>query len=880
MGNVIKKIVAISLVLLTGFLLWSWLEKPVKPALATPQLSQSSLPSDPLPRQETLSPPAQNNGLAVSPPLAFRPVSGPAPSSSDAATAAAADSSIPVKHFIRRMAVSFPNLEVLRLAQPGASLSLPLFEGVQATGLVVLNRPEDRQNPFAVSGEVLQPFRGSFALVKDPRLGWRGMVLPSTGNVAYDLEEDENGQLYLYEMPRGEVVCAPMPRHPDFIPASTSLAPLPRVPAGGFRSAREKAAWQAAMRAAVVSSPAVGQRATGPIPILRSRPGARGVLYLDFDGEVVTDPFWANGRTIRAEASGLSTEQMTDIWKIMAEDFAPFQVNVTTVEADYTSAPQGLRMRNIFTPTTDAMPGSGGVAYLGSFRWTGTTPCWSFNGTGQSAASSRAVRVASMTGSHELGHTFNLRHDGDTSQSGSSREYYGGHGSGATGWGPIMGAPFDRQVIHWSRGQYLNANNQEDDVAIISGVFFGVGYVQDDYADGISSATTLPQSSRGVVAASGLIHAASDRDVFRMESGRGAITIAATGATPEANLDIKLELLNSAGTPIVTSDPTGTQGATLTYSSPAEAIYYLRVSSGAEPDGSATGWTTYGSIGAYSLSGSFSSVVGYADNFANAASLGSRTSFSGVEGSTVSATAEAGEPAHAGTPAAKSLWWKWTAPGAGTLQLDTKGSSFPTRLAVYTGSSLSALRVLSSGARIHPYFNHSQVRFSFSRGTTYYVAVDGVGGASGSVVLNGAAVMPRGPAHDNFGSAQTLSGTAATYRGSSFNATREEGEPQHFQQNTNNTLGYSGFCSVWHRWTAPASGTYTVFTDGSTFDTLLGVYTGDEIGSLTKVAANDNAFSTVRWSRVRFNATAGTTYFIAVDGVRRQGGSYVLTLRP
>jgi len=49
---------------------------------------------------------------------------------------------------------------------------------------------------------------------------------------------------------------------------------------------------------------------------------------------------------------------------------------------------------------------------------------------------------------------------------------------------------------------------------------------------------------------------------------------------------------------------------------------------------------------------------------------------------------------------------------------------------------------------------------------------------------------------------------------------------------------------------------------------------------LTKVAANDNAFSTVRWSRVRFNAPGGTTYFIAVDAVRRQGVSYVLTLRP
>lgn len=781
------------------------------------------------------------------------------------------------------MAVSTPDIQVLRQALPGDSLVLALFDGAQATGLVILNQADNPQAPFSVSGEVLEPFRGSFALVNDPRLGWRGMILPSTGDRAFDLEEDEDGTLYLYEMPRGEVVCAPMPRHPEFIPARPSLVALPEIPAGGFRSAREKAAWQAALHAAVASSSTspIVQGATGPVPSLRSRPGVRGVLYLDFDGEVVTDPFWANGRTIRAEASGLSTAQMTDIWRIVSEDFSPFQVNVTTIEADYTSAPQGLRMRCIFTPTTDAAPGSGGVAYLSSFRWSGTTPCWAFNGTGSSATRPAAVHVGAMTASHELGHTFSLRHDGQLpDEIGPSSGYYAGHGTGATSWGPIMGAPFTREVIQWSRGDYKDANNKEDDVALISSPFFGIGYVQDDYVDGISSATILPQSARGVVAASGLIHAASDKDVFRMESGKGAISIAAAGATPEANLDIKLELLNSAGTPIVTSDPAGTQVAALAYNSPAEAVYYLRVSSGAEPDGAATGWTTYGSIGAYSLSGSFSSVVGYADNFLNAASLGSRTSFSGVEGSTVSASAEAGEPAHAGEAAAKSLWWKWTAPGAGTMRLDTKGSSFPTRLAVYTGSSLSGLRTLSSGARVHPYFNHSQVQFSFSRGTTYYVAVDGVGGASGSVVLNGAAVMPRGPAHDNFGSAQTLTGTSATFRGSSFNATREEGEPQHFQQNTNNTLAYTGFCSVWHRWTAPTSGTYTVLTDGSTYDTLVGVYTGDDIGLLTKVAANDNASSTVRWSRVRFNATAGTSYFIAVDGVGRQGGSYVLTLRP
>jgi len=810
--------------------------------------------------------------------LAFRVLSDTQAQKEDADVPAQAENpAIPAKRYLRRIALSRPDQAFLNKASAGSLLGLPLLDGVQAVGRVILNRGATSQDPAAISGQLEQPFPGSFALVEDPRLGWRGMILPASGNLAYELEEDPKGQLFLYEMLRGDVVCSPMLRHPDFVPAPSSLPPLPPIPPGGFSSARAKAAWLAAVNS---NQKTQGMdRETGPVPQLRSRPNARGVLYLDFDGATVTDPFWADGRTINALPSGFSTAQMTDLWKVISEDFAPFWVNVSTVEADYNSAPQGLRMRCIFTPTTDAAPSAGGVAYLSSFRWSGTTPCWAFNGTGSSAAKATAVHVAAMTGSHELGHTFSLRHDGQLPDPiGSFSGYYAGHGTGATSWGPIMGAPFTREVIQWSKGDYKDANNKEDDVALISSAVFGIGYVPDDYADSIASAGAIPQSSKGVVFVSGLIQAASDRDLFRLDTGKGTLSISGVGAAPEANLDVKLELLNSAGTVIATADPAGTLAASLSYNAPAEGVYYLRVSSGAEPDGSSTGWTTYGSIGAYTLTGNFPSLVGYADNFSAAASLGSRTTFSGVGGSTVSATAETGEPNHAGSAAAKSIWWKWTAPGNGWMRLDTKGSSFPTRLAVYTGNSLSTLQALASGAQVHRYFNHSQVDFAYARGTSYFIAVDGVQGASGSVVLNGSGVQPQGPANDAFISATTLTGSTVRVRDNNINATREEGEPQHFMQNSGGTLPYSGFCSVWYRWVAPASGSYVLSTEGSTFDTLLGVYTGEEISSLVKVAANDNATSSVRWSRARFTATAGTTYFFAVDGVGSVGGAYQLLL--
>jgi hypothetical protein len=79
-------------------------------------------------------------------------------------------------------------------------------------------------------------------------------------------------------------------------------------------------------------------------------------------------------------------------------------------------------------------------------------------------------------------------------------------------------------------------------------------------------------------------------------------------------------------------------------------------------------------------------------------------------------------------------------------------------------------------------------------------------------------------------------------------------------------------------WIPTASGMCTLSTSGSGFDTLLGVYTGTDLAGLTQVAANNNSASGVMWSKVRFTATAGTTYYIAVDGVNRSSGRFSLTL--
>ena len=256
------------------------------------------------------------------------------------------------------------------------------------------------------------------------------------------------------------------------------------------------------------------------------------------------------------------------------------------------------------------------------------------------------------------------------------------------------------------------------------------------------------------------------------------------------------------------------------------------------------------------------------DNFANARLL---EDFSFLDkASSSSATRETGEPAHAGQTAAKSLWWKWTAVGNGRLQVNTKGSSFDTVLAVYTGASLTALTPVTSNDNVATSVKYSQVDFTTTRGTTYYFAVDGNSGASGQVILNGTGTSLAGPSNDNFTSATSVSGGTWTISGSNFNATRETDEPNHGAT--------SGYSSVWFSWSPTVSGMYTLSTSGSGFDTLLGVYTGTDFTDLTQVAANNNSTTGVTWSKVRFPATAGTTYYFAVDGANKASGRYSLTI--
>ena len=332
----------------------------------------------------------------------------------------------------------------------------------------------------------------------------------------------------------------------------------------------------------------------GNVPILNSLPGAVAVAYLDMDGQIVTGTPWRDGGTITAGSiSATYTQaQMTEIWKRTTEDFAPFQINVTTDQAVYLAAPSNRRIRCIITPDNEWFGGAGGVAYVNSFTWTGDTPCWVF-----SDQLGNIPRYISEACSHEIGHTLGLLHDGRISP---SEGYYEGHGTGEVGWAPIMGVGYYKSLVQWSRGEYLSANNKEDDLAIIT-TSNGFTYRSDLQPSTPIGAPTLTVKET-TVSDSGIIETGADADTFAFTTTGGIVSITVLGDAASQNLDVLAEILDAGGNVLASSNPDTFTDATVVKSLTA-GRYNLRVSGVSRGNPLAGGYVDYGSLGQYSISG-------------------------------------------------------------------------------------------------------------------------------------------------------------------------------------------------------------------------------------------------------------------------------------
>jgi PKD repeat protein len=337
---------------------------------------------------------------------------------------------------------------------------------------------------------------------------------------------------------------------------------------------------------------------------LHSLPGSKMVIYLDFDGHTTTGTVWNSsyGATIvsapysRDADPAFSTSELETIqyiWQRVAEDFIPYGVDVTTQDPGV----EGLRksgtgdlawgQRVVISPTNWYSTGAGGVAYIGAFSWNSDTPCFVF--TAQLGGGNEKYTAEAIT--HEAGHTVGLYHDGVTGGS----AYYGGH----NGWAPIMGVGYNQTLVQWSRGEYPGANNTEDDLTIMTG--YGFTYRPDDHGNTAASATPLAVTNSTSVSGGGIIERTTDKDAFSFLTGTGTITLNVTGAARGQNLDIKAELYDSSNALVAVSNPATLLTASLLYS--AAAGTYTLIVDGVGNGDLATGYSDYGSLGEYTISG-------------------------------------------------------------------------------------------------------------------------------------------------------------------------------------------------------------------------------------------------------------------------------------
>ncbi len=345
---------------------------------------------------------------------------------------------------------------------------------------------------------------------------------------------------------------------------------------------------------------------------LHSLPGSKRVIYIDFDGHTTTgtawnasygDPIVSPAYDLNGDPSSFSNAEMDriqDIWKIVAEDYAPFDVDVTTEDpgqAAITRSSSGDDLygtRVVMTVDDFASCGCGGFAYVGVFDYTGSyyKPAFVFNSSLVGAA--EAV-------SHEVGHNLGLSHDGVD----GGASYYTGQGSGATGWAPIMGVGYYKQLVQWSKGEYANPSNTQDDIQIIQNN--GALLLADDHGNNQASATALDSTGDGntvTLSGNGLIERSTDVDSFSFTCGSGDISIDVNPAQLSPNLDILAELYNDSGTLIASSNPVDSLPASINETALPAGEYFVMIDGVGKGDPQVTGYSDYASLGKYTISGS------------------------------------------------------------------------------------------------------------------------------------------------------------------------------------------------------------------------------------------------------------------------------------
>lgn len=322
------------------------------------------------------------------------------------------------------------------------------------------------------------------------------------------------------------------------------------------------------------------------IPVLNSLPGAPKTLYLDFDGHFEAQwGSYSNLTTPVYDADGDPTSFsdtelafIRDVWLDVAEDFAPFNINVTTVEPPElgpgvppsTANGKALRIAIGGKYTDWYGAAASGVGYVNTFTNSIPNVVYTF------ADGETDAQKFAYVSSHEAGHGFGLQHR-------SGQNFVTGHIDIMSSLN-LLGLSYST----WNVG--VNSNGEyQDDMAIIAGAPNNIGYRADDHGNTLATATPLAVSSSGAVV-TGVVTTVDDIDVFSLASApAGSFLFSLDGNVPNQNLDAVLELRDASGNVLLIANPEDSLDASLIGGTP--GVAYVAVRSTGE----------YGRVGQYTL---------------------------------------------------------------------------------------------------------------------------------------------------------------------------------------------------------------------------------------------------------------------------------------
>jgi hypothetical protein len=340
------------------------------------------------------------------------------------------------------------------------------------------------------------------------------------------------------------------------------------------------------------------------VPVLSSYPSASAVVFLDFDGHTVSGTSWNFSGPIECGASGLTNTQITEVFNRVAEDYRPFNINITTDSTKFLAAAANRRMRVIVTVSSSWYGNAGGVAFVNSFTWGDNTPCFVF-----SELLAFNTKNVSEAAAHEAGHTLGLYHQAKyDANCVKLNDYHGGVGPGFAeseiGWAPIMGVGYYRNLTLWNNGPNpYGCTNIQNDLDVIT-TNNGFSYRTDDHNSTFNQSTQVDFNNNQFTV-NGVVERNTDQDLIKF-------TIPATGrfqlsAVPYnvgtgnagSDLDLQVTLINSSQTTLNVYNP-GTLLSSLVDTVLNPGNYYLRI------EGKGNQYApAYASLGSYALAGNF-----------------------------------------------------------------------------------------------------------------------------------------------------------------------------------------------------------------------------------------------------------------------------------